>query len=128
MAQRIRFAAASEHLILRGEYFRKRPLHENDLIVAPFRDRQEKLGNNLHDLAFSFVDAIGLLGKKLGGFPLRVAPWVVGVRLAFEVGEDDHAACTQHLHHQGCPRAGESRDYGDHDSTNTFLRRAVSRQ
>ena len=83
MAQRIRFAAASEHLTLRGEYFRKRPLHENDLIVAPFRDRQEKLGNNLHDLAFSFVDAIGLLGKKLGGFPLRVAPWVVGVRLAF---------------------------------------------
>jgi hypothetical protein len=62
MAQRIRFAAASEHLILRSEHFRKRALHENDFIVAPFGDRQEKLGDYLHNLALSFVDAIGLLG------------------------------------------------------------------
>src|ERR1700730_19363549 len=95
VALKIGLSAAPEHFILRGEYFRQRPLHENDLIIAPFGDRQEKLGDDLDYLTLGFVNKVRLLGQVLGRFPFAITPWVVGVRLTFIVSKERHAAWIQ---------------------------------
>jgi hypothetical protein len=61
---------------------------------------EQKLGDDLNRFTFGFGDAGRVLGQLLDAFPLQVAARVVDVSPSFAVGEDGHATCRQHLHHE----------------------------
>ena len=108
--------AALQHCILRRQNFRQRAFHEDQFVGSAFRDRKEKLGDDLHRLAFGLVDEIGLPGKPFDGLPLAITTRIVQVWLAFEIGEQRQTTGGQHLHHERRARARQTRNDGDHDS------------
>src|SRR5258707_15708470 len=80
------------------------------------RKGKQKLRDHLYRLAFCLGDAAWVLGKLLDTFPFQIAARVVDIRTPLAVGQDRHAAGSQHLHHKRSPRAGKAGNNCDHES------------
>jgi hypothetical protein len=87
-------SATAQHLILRGEHFRQRPLHEDDAILVARRKRKEKPRDHFDHLTFALRDAGRIVGKLLDPLPLQVAARVVGVGVAFPIRERSRPPAT----------------------------------
>ena len=79
------------------------------------RKRKQKLGDHFHRLAFRFGNAGGIFGQLLDAFPLQIASRVVDISPAFAVGENRHAARSQHLHHERSAGTGQTGNDCDHE-------------
>jgi hypothetical protein len=120
-------AAIAQHHLLRGQYFRQRPLHKNNPIFVTFGKCKQKARDHFHGLALAFANAGRVLRKLLYAFPLEIASRIIRVSLPLPIGEYWHSTRRQHCIISEVPERGSPETVVIMNASACFLLRNFQR-